>query len=104
MSNPYKGVTASKGHRHDGKWQVQVRIGAKIVTWGVRFDDPQDAARLADAIFIYLKGPDAQLNFDGRPPVGVTWDEVREFLDSKGAALDGPWVENPQQYCKTPLI
>jgi hypothetical protein len=72
--------------------------------WGVRFDSQEDAARLADAMAIYLKGPNARLNFDGRPPVGVTWDEVREFLDSKGATLDGPWVENPQQYCKTPLI
>ena len=36
--------------------------------WPTRFYEPEDAARIWDVMAVYLRGPDAELNFDGEPP------------------------------------
>ena len=99
-------MTASKGHHHDGKWQAQIRVGGGVLTWGPRFDNPEDAAKVYDIMAIYLKGPDAKLNFDGRPPAYILLADVRKFLWDKGV-LDParqPWLDEPQQFFKSPLL
>lgn len=94
MSIHYYGVTAARAKGHEGHWQVQIRAGAKILTWPRRFADQVEAARLADALALCVRGPDARLNFDGVCPPWVTPEILRAFFEDRGALESAPWIKN----------
>ncbi len=48
------------------------------------YRDPEDAARVRDVAALRLQGPDAKLNFDGKPPRGITHQQILNRLIAKG--------------------
>lgn len=104
IQKKYRGVTAARGHWHDGTWQAQIRAGRKVVTWPGRFADVEDAARIYDVMAIYLHGPDAKLNFDGHAPAGITRADVKQFLLRRGVLPGRYWNDEPERFARTPLI
>jgi hypothetical protein len=97
---PYRGITRAKGHRHTG-WQAQIQVGGEKYTWPKRPKDPEDAARIYDVMALYLHGPDAALNFDGRPPAWLTRAAVKQFLIDRGAI--SPDAPEPSRFSSLPV-
>lgn len=96
-SHTYRGVTRMVPPRGE-RYQAQIKHRGRVITWPRRFERPEDAARLWDVLCIYLRGPDAVLNFDGQPPVGVDREEVKAFLVRRGFLPTAYLDAEPPQY------
>lgn len=84
---------------HTG-YQAQIKIHGKVITWPLRFEKPEDAARVWDVMAIYLKGPDAVLNFDGRPPPSMTRAEIKLYLIRRGVLARRYLTTEPKRFAK----
>ena len=77
---PYRGVT---WHNHASLYRVKLKKRGRFFYLGY-YGNPQVAARVYDAAAAMVHGPDAVLNFDGRPPAEVPLHEITAKLVSKG--------------------
>jgi hypothetical protein len=103
----YHGVTRDRSARHAAApWRAQIRVDSHtVVCWPVRYERPEDAARVYDVMALVLRGPDANLNFDGQPPVELLVIDIHTFLVEKGVlSLSRLRGTVPQIYTDPPLI
>ena len=77
---PFRGVT---WHKHAQKYRVRLRKRGPFYYLGY-YADPEVAAMVYDAAAAMVHGPDAVLNFDGRPPPEVPLHEITAKLVAKG--------------------
>lgn len=80
------------------RYQAQIKHRGRVIVWPRRFQRAEDAARVWDVMACYLRGPDAQLNFEGEPPAGVDRAEVKAFLDRRGVLPSTYLDAEPPQY------
>ena len=81
--NPYLGVS---WHVNDHRYRVKVNTHQKHVhLWN--FEDPVLAARVRDVAALILQGPNAVLNFDGKPPLAYPRARVLERLIELGVVF-----------------
>jgi hypothetical protein len=78
---PYIGVTWLSGpnDRHAKPWRACVRHQRHLYNLG-EYETDEDAARVRDVAALILQGPDANINLDGEPPVGITTEDIRQRL------------------------
>jgi len=105
-SSKYRGVVKDRSGRHEGApWRAQIRVDHQVIGWPVRFEQPEDAARVYDVMALTLRGPNAKLNFDGQPPVGILVVDIQTFLCDRGvlspSRLRGTHLPN---FCEPPLF
>lgn len=60
------------------------RSGKETINLGY-YENEETAARVADVAELLIRGPDARLNFDGKPPASVPRAAVVETLLRAGA-------------------
>lgn len=97
-SSKYRGISHLKSGRHTG-WRAQIGSGHdRVVAWPRAFATPEEAARVYDVMAIYVRGPDAKLNFDGQPPVGVSRAEIKNFLARHGFLPRVYYDSEPPQF------
>lgn len=77
---PYRGVT---WHNHAKKYRVKLKNRGSFYYLGY-YRDPEIGARVYDVAAAMVHGPDAILNFDGRPPDEVPLHEIAAKLVAKG--------------------
>lgn len=80
----FRGIAWHEGHK---KWVAKTHAQGRYVTLGY-FDAEEAAARMYDCAARYLRGPNANLNFDGLPPPGITTPEVYHLLRERGLVSD----------------
>lgn len=93
----YRGVTMRASSQYHA-FQAQIKHQGKVLMWPRRFQTPEEAARVFDVMEIYLRGPDAQPNFDGQPPTGVTRQEIKHFLARRGVLPPCWYHAEPPQF------
>jgi len=76
----YRGVC---WHNHAKKFRVRLKHHHRYFYLGY-YADAQQAARVYDAGAAMVQGPDAVLNFDGRPPPEVPLAGIVHRLVKKG--------------------
>lgn len=104
----YHGISWDGSGRQAG-WRAQIRsqkvdsLGeTSLCKWPLRFADPADAARVYDVMALYINGPDARLNFDGRPPADMTRLEIRLYLQRRKFIRED--AQEPRRILEVPLI
>lgn len=84
-SPSYRGVS---WHARNKKWVAKTHAQGRYVTLGY-YDTAEDAARIYDCAARYLRGPNANFNFDGLPPLTYTTAQVYAILNKRGLVLNG---------------
>ena len=85
--SPYVGVSWIRGpkNKHKNPWRAHVRHEQVLYQLG-HYPTPDEAARVRDVAALKLQGPNAQVNFDGEPPPGITKDSIYEQIDAQRKA------------------
>ena len=83
-SSQYRGVHF---YKRTGRWEVKIKCAERDpdrrFNLGM-FADEEEAARVYDAVALELRGNDAVLNFDGKPPVNWCLADVHNLMRKVG--------------------